>query len=89
VPALEAEDEDASIALPVPPGTQSSAMFTVKGRGIPRLDGRGRGSLVVIVQVEVPTVLTARARELLEQLRAELRATSDAETEGKRAAGGK
>jgi molecular chaperone DnaJ len=63
-------------------------MFTVKGRGIPRLDGRGRGSLVVIVQVEVPTVLTARARELLEQLRVELRAGAD-ETEGKRAAGGK
>jgi len=54
-----------------------------------RLDGRGRGSLVVIVQVEVPTTLTTRARELLEQLRSELRAPSDAETEGKRAAGGK
>jgi molecular chaperone DnaJ len=63
-------------------------MFTVKSRGIPRLDGRGRGSLVVIVQVEVPTALTARARELLEQLRAELHAAA-AETEGKRAASGK
>jgi hypothetical protein len=41
------------------------------------------------VQVEVPTVLTTRARELLEQLRAELRASTDAESEGKRAAGGK
>ena len=72
----------------VPPGTQSSAMFTVKGHGIPRLDGRGRGALVVIVQIEVPTVLTSRARELLEQLRAELRADSD-EPEGKRASGEK
>jgi molecular chaperone DnaJ len=61
----------------------------VKGHGIPRLDGRGRGSLVVIVQVEVPTVLTMRARELLEQLRAELRAAEPDEPEGKRAAGGK
>jgi molecular chaperone DnaJ len=89
VPALEPDDEDASLPLVIPPGTQSSAMFTLKGRGIPRLDGRGRGSLVVIVQVEVPTVLTTRARELLEQLRAELSPESDAETEGKRAAGGK
>jgi molecular chaperone DnaJ len=89
VPAMEADDEDAAIPLVIPAGTQSSAMFTVKNHGIPRLDGRGRGSLVVIVQVEVPTTLTTRARELLEQLRAELRAPSDAETEGKRAAGGK
>jgi molecular chaperone DnaJ len=89
VPAMEPDDEDASLPLVIPPGTQSSAMFTLKGHGIPRLDGRGRGSLVVIVQVEVPTVLTTRARELLEQLRAELQPDSDAEAEGKRAAGGK
>jgi molecular chaperone DnaJ len=88
VPCLEAEDEEATLPLVVPPGTQSSAMFTVKSRGIPRLDGRGRGSLVAIVQVEVPTVLTTRARELLEQLRVEMRAGTD-EPEGKRAAGGK
>ncbi|HEX4447810.1 MAG TPA: molecular chaperone DnaJ [Polyangiaceae bacterium] len=88
VPALEAEDEDVTLPLVVPPGTQSSAMFTVKGQGIPRLDGRGRGSLVVIVQVDVPSVLTTRARELLEQLRAELKSDSN-EPEGKRAAGGK
>jgi molecular chaperone DnaJ len=88
VPALEPDDDDASLPLVVPPGTQSSAMFTVKGHGIPRLDGRGRGALVVIVQIDVPTVLTTRARELLEQLRAELRADTE-ETEGKRAAGGK
>lgn len=88
VPSLEADDEEAMLPVVIPPGTQSSAMFTVKGHGIPRLDGRGRGALVVIVQIEVPTVLTSRARELLEQLRAELRADSD-EPEGKRAAGGK
>jgi molecular chaperone DnaJ len=88
VPSLEADEEDSTLPLVVPPGTQSSAMFTVKGHGIPRLDGRGRGALVVIVQIEVPTVLTSRARELLEQLRVELRADSD-EPEGKRASGEK
>jgi molecular chaperone DnaJ len=87
VPSLEPDEEESSLPLVIPPGTQSSAMFTVKGHGIPRLDGRGRGALVVIVQIEVPTVLTARARELLEQLRVELRA--DSEPEGKRAAGEK
>jgi molecular chaperone DnaJ len=88
VPALSAEDGDATTQLAVPPGTQSGAVFTLKGSGIPRLDGRGRGSLVVIVQVEVPTTLTARARELLTELSVELRAHGS-EREGKRAAGGK
>jgi molecular chaperone DnaJ len=89
VPALESEDGDATVALAVPPGTQSGAVFTMKGYGIPRLDGRGRGSLVVAVQVEVPTSLSPRARELIEQLGGELREHSRHEREGKRAAGGK
>jgi molecular chaperone DnaJ len=88
VPALSSEDGDATTQLVVPPGTQSGAVFTLKGNGIPRLDGRGRGSLVVIVQVEVPTTLTPRARELLAELGVELRSQS-AEREGKRAAGSK
>ncbi len=89
VPALEAEDEQASLPVTIAAGTQSGAVLTIKGHGIPRLDGRGRGSLVVVVQVDVPTALTTRARELLEQLGAELRSESSSEREGKRAAAGK
>jgi molecular chaperone DnaJ len=89
VPALDAGDEQATLSFVVPAGTQSGAVFTMKGHGIPRLDGRGRGSLVVIVQVDVPTALTPRARELLEQLGAELRAETASETDGMRAAAGK
>jgi molecular chaperone DnaJ len=89
VPALESEDGDATVALGVPPGTQSGAVFTMKGYGIPRLDGRGRGALVVALQVEVPTSLSPRARELIEQLGTELREHASHEREGKRAAGGK
>jgi molecular chaperone DnaJ len=89
VPALESEDGEATVALAVPPGTQSGAVFTMKGYGIPRLDGRGRGSLVVALQVEVPTSLSPRARELIEQLGVELKEHDSSEREGKRAAGGK
>jgi molecular chaperone DnaJ len=85
VAAMEPDDQEATLTVHVPPGTQSGAVFTMKGHGMPRLDGRGRGALVVVVQVTVPTVLTARARELLEQLADELR-PHDAE---KRAASGK
>jgi molecular chaperone DnaJ len=91
VPAMEAEENDASLGLEIPAGTQPGTVFTLKGHGIPRLDGRGRGALVVVVQVEVPqpTALTARARELLEQLGVELSAQAHADRDGKRAAAGK
>jgi molecular chaperone DnaJ len=86
-PALEPDEGETSFPMAIPAGTQSGEVFTVKGRGVPRLDGRGRGSLVIVVQVEVPTALTPRARELLEQLGQELRATSAAA--GKRTASAK
>jgi molecular chaperone DnaJ len=89
VPALDSEDGAAGVEIAIPPATQSGAVFTVKGSGIPRLDGRGRGSLVVVVQIEVPTALTPRARELLEQLGTELRSQVADEREAKRAAAGK
>jgi molecular chaperone DnaJ len=73
VPALDAANEEATTTLALAAGTQSGAIFTMKGQGVPRIDGRGRGSLVVVVQVDVPTVLTPRARELLTQLGEELR----------------
>jgi molecular chaperone DnaJ len=85
VPALEPEVEGGTLPLTLPPGTQSGAVFTLKGHGASRLDGRGRGSLMVVVQVDVPTVLTARARQLLAELHGELQPAAPA---GRRAAGG-
>ena len=86
VPALEPEEEKTTLSLTLPAGTQSGAVFTVKGHGVPRLDGRGRGSLVVVVQVEVPTALSSRAKELLSELDAELKGEA---ASTRRAAGGK
>jgi molecular chaperone DnaJ len=88
VPALEMEDDRATLELAIPPGTQSGAVFTMKGHGVPRLDGRGRGALVAMIQVDVPTALSPRARDLLEQLDGELRA-DPAQTSQRRAVAGK
>jgi molecular chaperone DnaJ len=87
VPSLDAEDEAATLALSIPPGTQAGTVFTMKGHGIPRLDGRGRGALVAVVQVDVPKALSPRARALLEELGGELRQGAS-DKEGKRAAAG-
>jgi molecular chaperone DnaJ len=71
VPAVEVDD--GNLELEVPAGTQPGAVFTKAGRGIPRLGAHGRGSLVIVVQVEVPKQISARAKELLGELDAELR----------------
>jgi molecular chaperone DnaJ len=71
VPSLELDDKN--LSLEIPQGTQPGAVFSMKEQGIPRLDGHGRGSLIVLVQVDVPKQLTDRARALLAELDAELR----------------
>jgi molecular chaperone DnaJ len=52
----------------IPPGIQPNETIRLKGKGVPRLDGRGRGDFVVEVTIKVPKKLTKRQRELLEEL---------------------
>ena len=54
-------DED----LAIPSGTQPGHEFLLRGRGVPRLHGRGRGDLRAIVRVDVPTKLSEAEAELL------------------------
>jgi molecular chaperone DnaJ len=53
--------------LTVPAGTQPGAQLRLRGKGLPHLRGRGHGDAVYQVVLEVPTKLTARQRELLEE----------------------
>ena len=55
-------------SLTVPEGTQSGSRFRLRGKGIPHVNGRGRGDLYVYVNVVTPTRLTREQRRLLEQL---------------------
>ncbi len=59
------ETLDGDEELEVPAGTQPGREFVLRGRGVPRLQGRGRGDLRVRTQVEVPTKLTDDEAELL------------------------
>ena len=56
---------DGDIDLVVPAGTQHGHEFTAKGRGVPRLHGRGRGNLRVRILVRVPTSLSDEQEALL------------------------
>jgi molecular chaperone DnaJ len=67
VPTLDGEEE-----IEIPPGTQPGTVFTLRGRGMPTI-GRGRrGDQRVVLNVVVPRNLSARQRELLEELRGSL-----------------
>jgi molecular chaperone DnaJ len=63
VPTLEGEHK-----LKIPEGTQSGTTFRIRSKGVPVLNGRGKGDLIVQVQVHTPAKLTKRQRELLQEL---------------------
>jgi molecular chaperone DnaJ len=53
--------------LKIPEGTQPGQVFTLKGKGLPDINGRGKGDQYVLVKVQVPTRLTHEQKELLRQ----------------------
>ena len=63
VPTVEGQEE-----VEVPAGTQSGHEIRLRGKGVPRLRGAGRGDLHVVVNVVVPTKLSKRERDLLREL---------------------
>ena len=63
---------DGEEMLDIKPGTQPGTEIRRRGKGVPHLRRPGsRGDLHVLIDVEVPTRLTPRQRELLEELAAE------------------
>ena len=58
-----------SHTLHIPPGIQSGRQLRVRGAGMPVLQGRGRGDMVVEIVVETPTKLTKVQKDLLQQFR--------------------
>lgn len=65
------------VDVDVKPGTQPGTVLTVRSKGVPRLDRRGRGDLHVLIELAVPKKLSKRARKLLEELERELRGSSE------------
>jgi molecular chaperone DnaJ len=61
VPTLDGEES-------VKEGTQTGTTLKLRGKGMPDVNGRGRGDLFATVQVQTPKRLTKDQRQLLEQL---------------------
>jgi molecular chaperone DnaJ len=63
VPTLDGDEK-----ISIPAGTQTGRVVPIKGKGIPHLRRPGRGDQLVVVQVSVPTQLTAEQRDLFAKL---------------------
>lgn len=64
VPTLDGE----AASLQVPAGVQSGDVLSIRGRGMPSVNGNRRGDLKVTLQVVTPRTVGRRERELLEEL---------------------
>lgn len=63
VPTLEGTGE-----VVVPPGTQSGQVLRLRGRGLQRLSGEGRGDLYVTVRVAIPRGIDVHTQELFREI---------------------
>ena len=64
---VEVPTMEGPVEMDVPEGTQSGEQFRLRGKGMPRLRGRGQGDLFVTVQVVTPDSLNEEQREALKQ----------------------
>ena len=65
IPGIDGEE----LTLEIPAGIQSGKQLRQRGAGMPVLQGRGRGDMVIEVAVETPTRLSKEQRAILEQFR--------------------
>jgi molecular chaperone DnaJ len=65
VPTLEGK----KLALKIPPETQNGKVFRLAGQGMPRLGNDGKGDLYAKVKVVLPSRLSAKEKELFQQLK--------------------
>ncbi len=70
VPTLEGQEK-----VKISPGTQPNSVIKLKGKGLPRYGGYGRGDELVRINVKVPTKINDAQKALLKELDRELRMT--------------
>jgi molecular chaperone DnaJ len=59
---------DGPVTIKIPEGTPSGKQLRIRGRGVPYLNERGKGDLVITVVVQIPKKLSRAQRELIAQL---------------------
>jgi molecular chaperone DnaJ len=65
---VEVATIDSKARIKIAAGTQAGKVLRLKGKGLPELNGYGRGDILVIVDIVIPTKLTGEEKKLLEKL---------------------
>ena len=78
---LEIPTIDGKVKYTLPEGTQSGTTFRLKGKGIPSINGRGRGDQYVTVYIETPKNLNKEQKEALKKF---AEAMGESETQGRK-----
>jgi len=65
---VEIPSLDGAKSLNIPASTQNGDTFRLKGKGVPHLNGRGRGDQIIKVLVVTPQRLDGKQRRLFEEL---------------------
>lgn len=68
--SVEVPTLDGKVKYSIPEGTQTDTVFRLRGKGIPNLNGGGRGDQFVRVTVETPKNLTGEQKEILRKFAA-------------------
>ena len=77
IPTLEGEEP-----VKLPAGLQSGSQFRLRGKGVPHVNGQGRGDLILHIKVVIPAKLTREQRRLFEELLEQLPAENQPSEKG-------
>ncbi len=65
---IEMDGIDGPVSLKIPEGTQNGKELRIRRRGVPHLNEKGRGDLIVKVMIQTPKKLSRAQRDLVEKL---------------------
>ena len=80
--SIELNTFDGPQAVKIPEGSQPGTRIRLRGLGVPRIQGSGRGDLYVHLNVHIPSKLTREQRRLFEELRGQLPAENQPHEKG-------
>jgi DNA-binding transcriptional MerR regulator len=71
---VEVPTPEGAVSLKIPAGSEDGKLLRIKGRGAPKLGGKGKGDVLARVRIQVPKRVNKKERELLEELQKGVRA---------------
>jgi len=67
--SVEVPTPEGPVSLKIPAGSEDGKLLRIKGRGAPKLSGKGNGDVLARVHIQVPKRVNKKEKELLEELR--------------------